>query len=235
VVTVDTAVPSVVLAIYAHPDDPEVSVGGTLARWSAAGAAVHVCICTDGDKGSSDPAAEPADLVARRRLEVAAAGDVLGVVDHHWLGYPDGGIEDDAQLGERLVRLIRSLRPDVVVGADPTAVFFGRHYVNHRDHRRVGWATVDAVSPAAANPHYHPAAGPPHQVSRLYLSGTLEPDVWVDTTASIDIKARAVACHASQVAEPGEWLRAVVRERAEEAGRQAGVRYAEAFRCLILD
>jgi LmbE family N-acetylglucosaminyl deacetylase len=99
----------------------------------------------------------------------------------------------------------------------------------------VGWATIDAVSPAAANPHYFPDAGPAHRVSRLYLSGTLEPDVWVDTTDSIDIKAQAVACHASQVGEPGEWLRAVVRERAEEAGRQAGVRYAEAFRCLILD
>lgn len=234
-VTVDTAVPSTVLAVYAHPDDPDVSVGGTLARWAAAGAQVHVCICTDGDKGSSDPDADLPGLVARRREEVAAAGEVLGVMQHHWLGYPDGGIEDDAELRGRLVRLIRAVRPDAVVGADPTAVFFGRHYLNHRDHRRVGWATIDAVSPAAANPHYHPDAGPAHRVTRLYLSGTLEPDVWVDTTATIDTKARAVACHASQVGEPGEWLRVVVRERAEEAGRQAGVRYAEAFRCLILD
>ncbi|HVM01281.1 MAG TPA: PIG-L family deacetylase, partial [Acidimicrobiales bacterium] len=45
--------PSSALAVYAHPDDPEVSCGGTLARWAAAGAEVHVVVCAAGDKGSS--------------------------------------------------------------------------------------------------------------------------------------------------------------------------------------
>lgn len=233
--TLDTDVPVTALAIYAHPDDPEVSVGGTLAAWAERGTTIHVCICAEGDKGASVVADDPADLVARRRDEVAAAGAVLGVAVHHWLSYPDGEIEDDAALRERLVEVIRRVRPDVVVGPDPTAVFFGQHYVNHRDHRNLGWATIDAVSPAAANPNYFPGAGAAHQVSRLYLSGTLEPDVWIDTSQTIDRKARAVACHASQVGEPGEWLRLVVRERAEQAGRQAGVRFAEGFRRLTLD
>ena len=232
--TLDTDVPATALAIYAHPDDPEVSVGGTLAVWADAGASIHVCICAEGDKGSGS-LVDPNQLVARRRGEVAAAGEVLGITAHHWLGYRDGEIDDDHQLRERLVQLIRRVRPDVVVGADPTAVFFGQHYVNHADHRGLGWATIDAVSPAAGNPNYFPGAGPAHQVSRLYLSGTLEPDVWVDTSTTIDRKARAVACHASQVGEPGEWLRLVVRERAEQAGRQAGVPFAEAFRRLSLD
>jgi LmbE family N-acetylglucosaminyl deacetylase len=235
VAQLDADVPVAVLAIYAHPDDPEVSVGGTLAAWADRGAAIHVCICAEGDKGSSVPVVDAGDLVALRRAEVAAAGAVLGVSAHHWLGYADGQIDDDLELRGRLVELIRRIRPDVVVGADPTAVFFGQHYVNHRDHRSLGWATIDAVSPAAANPNYFPDAGAPHRVSRLYLSGTLEPDVWVDTTRTIDRKAQAVACHASQVGEAGEWLRLVVRERAEEAGRQAGVRFAEAFRRLNLD
>ena len=52
-------VPAVVLAIYAHPDDPEVAAGGTLARWAQAGSRVHICICADGDKGSLDPAVDP--------------------------------------------------------------------------------------------------------------------------------------------------------------------------------
>jgi len=234
VATLDTDVPVTALAVYAHPDDPEVSVGGTLATWADAGASIHVCICAEGDKGSSAPI-DPGELVTRRRAEVAAAGAVLGVAAHHWLGYLDGEIDDDHRLRERLVRLIREVRPDVVMGADPTAVFFGQHYVNHADHRNLGWATIDAVSPAAANPNYFPEAGAPHQVSRLYLSGTLEPDVWVDTSTTIDRKAQAVACHASQVGEPGEWLRLVVRERAEQAGREAGVGFAEAFRRLTLD
>jgi LmbE family N-acetylglucosaminyl deacetylase len=124
--------------------------------------------------------------------------------------------------------------PETVVCPDPTAVFFGERYFNHRDHRIVGWVAMDAVAPAAALPHYFPEAGPAHQVSSVYLSGTLAPNVWVDVSAFIDAKAEALLCHRSQIDEPGEWLRTVVRQRAEEAGRQAGVRYAEGFRRLLL-
>ncbi len=227
-------VPSVVLAVYAHPDDPDVAAGGALAAWAASGCQVHVCIAADGAKGSSDPAVDPADLARRRRGEVAEAGAVLGVAAHHWLGGRDGELEDTPALREAIVALVRALKPEVVVGADPTAVFFGQSYVNHRDHRVLGWATIDAVSPAAANPHYFPDAGPAHRVSALYLSGTLQPDVWVDIGGTVEVKAAAVACHHSQVGEPGEWLRSVVRQRAEDAGRRAGVRFAEGFRRVLL-
>ena len=226
--------PAHVLAIYAHPDDPDVSCGGTLASWAAAGSDVHVCLCCDGDKGSSDPGVDTRHLAARRRREVEAAGRELGVQAHHWLGYPDGEIDDTSELRGRLVALVRQVRPDAVLAPDPTAVFFGPSYVNHRDHRTVGWAVLDAVSPAAASPHYFPGAGPSFQVAALYLSGTLEPDVWVDITAFIDAKAAALACHATQLGEGGEWLRNVVRQRAEDAGQVAGVRYAEAFRRMVL-
>jgi LmbE family N-acetylglucosaminyl deacetylase len=69
----------------------------------------------------------------------------------------------------------------------------------------------------------------------MYLSGTLEPDVWVDVTSTIDAKANALACHVSQVGEAGEWLREAVRRRAEEAGRIAGVPFAEAYKRLVFD
>jgi LmbE family N-acetylglucosaminyl deacetylase len=226
--------PASALAIYAHPDDPDVSAGGTLASWAAAGADIHVCICADGDKGSADPLVVRDDLVARRRAEVAAAGRVIGVSTHHWMGEADGEIEDTTALRGRLVTLIRSVAPEAVVGPDPTAVFFGQSYVNHRDHRALGWSVIDAVAPAAANPHYFPSAGAAHRVRTLYLSGTLEPDCWIDITATIEAKAAAVACHESQVGEPGEWLRGVVRQRAEDAGTAAGVRYAEGFRRIVL-
>lgn len=229
------SVPRSVLAVYAHPDDPDVAAGGTLAAWARAGAVVDVCIAAEGDKGSVDPTTDATALVVRRRAEVAAAGAVLGVRTHHWLGYPDGALDDGDELRRRLVEVIRRVRPDVVLGSDPTAVFFGQHYLNHRDHRVLGWATIDAVAPASGNPHYFPEAGPAHPVTALYLSGTLEPDVWVDITGTIDVKAEALACHTSQVGDPTEWLRAVVRERAEDAGRRAGVRFAEGFRRVLLD
>lgn len=227
-------VPAVALAIFAHPDDPEVAAGGTLARWSAAGSAVHICVCADGDKGSLDPHVKPPDLVAQRRRETEAAGEILGVAEHHWLGYADGGLEDGPELIGRLVEVIRRVKPVAVVAPDPTAIYFGQHYVNHRDHRHVGWASLDAVAPASGNPHYYPEAGAAHQVELLYLAGTLQPDCWVDVSGTIDVKAAAVACHTSQVGEPGEWLRGAVRQRAEDAGREASVAFAEAFRRVIL-
>jgi len=226
--------PASVLAIYAHPDDPEVSCGGTLALWAAAGTSIEVCICAEGDKGSLDPLVDPVELVARRRQEVEAAGRVLGARGHYFLGYCDGDLDDTTELRAKLVALIRQVRPEAVLCPDPTAVFFGQHYANHRDHRVVGLATLDAVAPAAGNPHYFPDAGEAHEPAVLYLSGTLEPDVWVDISTTIETKAEALACHASQIGEPGEWLRSAVRQRAEASGRQAGVRYAEGFRRLLL-
>lgn len=226
--------PASVLAIYAHPNDPEVSCGGTLARWASGGSEVHVVICTRGDKGTSDPDVKPDELAERRAGEVACSAAALGLAGHHLLGYDDGSLEDTAELRGRLVALIRRLAPDTVVCPDPTAVFFGERYFNHRDHRIVGWVAMDAVAPAAALPHYFPEAGRPHQVGGAYLSGTLEPNVWIDVGEFIDAKAEALLCHQSQIGEPGEWLRDVVRQRAEEAGRQAGVRYAEGFRRLLL-
>jgi LmbE family N-acetylglucosaminyl deacetylase len=228
---VDT-IPAIALALYAHPDDPEVSCGATLARWAKEGAAVHVVTSCLGEKGSLELACDPVALADRRAAEAAAASAVLGLASHRSLGYPDGEIDDSLEFRGRLVALIRELRPQVVVCPDPTAAFFGRSYVNHRDHRVIGWATLDAVAPAAWSPLYFPEAGPPHRVEAVYLSGTLEPDVWVNVTSTIDAKVEALLCHESQLGETGESLRTAVRERAEQAGRALGVRYAEGFRLL---
>jgi LmbE family N-acetylglucosaminyl deacetylase len=226
-------VPARVLAVYAHPDDPDVSCGGTLAHWARCGAEVHVVICTDGDKGTTDPEIDPAALAQRRAGETAAAAERLGIGHQHVLGYPDGELDNTATLRRELVGWIRSIRPAAVLCPDPTAVFFGEDYYNHRDHRSVGYAVLDALAPAAALPHYFPEEGPAHQAEVALLSGTLEPTVWVDITASIDDKAAAVACHDSQIDDP-QWAAEVVRRRAEEEGRRAGVAFAEGFRRLRL-
>ncbi|MGH9102053.1 MAG: PIG-L deacetylase family protein [Acidimicrobiales bacterium] len=226
--------PASALAVYAHPDDPDVSCGGTLASWSDAGTAVHVVVCTSGEKGTSDASVDPRDLAAARASEVAAAGAVVGVATQHLLGIPDGELADTAELRCRLVELVRRLRPEVLVCPDPEAVFFGEEYYNHRDHRCAGWLALDAVSPAAALPLYFPEAGPPHRVETAYLSGTLQPDCWIDVSATLERKVSAVSCHVSQVGPHGEWAAEMVRARAEEAGRQGGMRLAESFRRLRL-
>ena len=224
-----TTPPHRATAIYAHPDDPDVSCGGTLASWTGAGCVVELVICALGDKGTSDPSVDPAALAARRRGEALKSSAVLGVSRTTFLGHPDGELGDGTLLRRELVAAIRESRPEVVVCPDPGALFFGEHYYNHRDHREVGFAALDAASDAGM-PLYHRDAGAPHRVRSVFLSGTLTPNVCVDISASVDVKADAVACHESQIAETGEWLRTAVRQRADEAGRQAGVRFAESFR-----
>jgi LmbE family N-acetylglucosaminyl deacetylase len=227
-----TDIPERALAVYAHPDDPEVSCGGTLAHWAAHGTDVRLVVVNAGDKGSHDPATDPVALTRRRADEVHAAAAVLGLSGVDLLGVPDGEAANDLALRGRLVALVRALRPEIVVCPDPTAVFFGDSYVNHRDHREVGWAVVDAVAPAAGSPLYFPEAGPAHQIGTLLLSGTLEADTWVDVTGAVDAKVAAVACHESRMGGDPDLVAELLRRRTAETGEQAGLAFAESFRRL---
>lgn len=228
-------IPARALAVFAHPDDPEVACAGTLARWSAGGCAVHLVICNAGEKGSAEPGADTRELAEVRAAEAAAAARVMGLAGHELLGYPDGEIENTDEVRGRLVASIRAARPEVVICPDPTAVFFGDSYVNHHDHRAVGWAVLDACAPMAASPLYFPAAGAGHQVRTVLLAGTLEPDTWLDIGDVIDTKITALRCHSSQLMAGEDVVADVVRRRAAEVGRAAGVPYAEGFRRLSLD
>jgi LmbE family N-acetylglucosaminyl deacetylase len=226
-------VPSVALAVFAHPDDPEVACAGTLLAWRAGGCTTHLVICNRGDKGTSSPDATPDSVAAMRAAEAAAAADVLGLASHEILDHPDGELENDVPLRSELVARIRGLRPDVVIAPDPTAVFFGETYVNHHDHRAAGWAVLDACAPMAGSRLYFPETGDPHHVSTVLLAGTLEPDVWIDIGHHLDAKVEALRCHRSQLGDGDDVVAEVVRQRAEDAGAQAGLRYAEGFRRLV--
>jgi LmbE family N-acetylglucosaminyl deacetylase len=153
----------------------------------------------------------------------------LAGVDH--LGYPDGELDNDAPLRGRLTALIRALRPEAVVAPDPTAVFFGDSYVNHRDHRELGWAVLDSLVPAASPP-YAPEAGEAHQVGLVLLSGTLEANAWIDVTDVLATKVAAVACHESRLGGDPELVAQLIEQRAAEEGQRAGLVHAEAFRRL---
>ena len=222
------------MAIYAHPDDADVAAGGVLAQWAADGAAVHLVVVCDGAKGSHTSRTNVVSLREARREELQLGADLLGVTTLTCLDLPDGEVSNDQQFRATLVGLIRRHRPEVVVGPDPTATFFGGVYVNHRDHRETGWALLDAVAPAAAMPLYFPEQGEPFQVGQLLLSGTLDADVVIDVSRTIDTKVKAVLAHASQLAGDDQAIRDVVYGRAEQAGRSVGVAFGEAFRSVEL-
>jgi LmbE family N-acetylglucosaminyl deacetylase len=226
--------PRTVMAIYAHPDDADVAAGGAMAQWASQGCTVHLVVICDGSKGAHGSQTRPESLREVRRSESQLAADVLGVSQVHSLEVPDGEVTNSDSLRSQLVGLIRRARPEVILGPDPTATFFGGVYVNHRDHRETGWALLDAAAPAAAMPLYYPDQGEPHQVSWLLLSGTHEPDVAIDVTSTIDVKVKAVLAHHSQTGDDVGAISDVVRGRASQAGRPLGISFAEAFRSVEL-
>lgn len=223
-----------ILAVFAHPDDPEFIVGGSLARWSDEGAEIMLCIVTDGSAGSNNPDQDLDALVHTRQAEERAACAILGVQPVVFLGYRDGTMQPTLELRRDLTRLIRDFKPDRVVISDPTAVLIGDGYINHPDHRAVAEAALYAVFPSAETRPIFPellAEGyEPHKVKELYISDSdfarLE---YVDISSTMDRKIEALLCHKSQVGDDvGKW----VREWAAEAGKAAGLAYAETFRVM---
>jgi LmbE family N-acetylglucosaminyl deacetylase len=142
------------LAVFAHPDDAEICAGGTLAKWAAAGREVHLLVLTNGDRGSTDPWRDRAELAATRRAETEAAAEILGLTSVQVLDVHDGELENTTEIRDAVIRRIRIVRAETVVSCDPTAWFFADRYYNHSDHRRAGEIALDAVFPGAGNPHY---------------------------------------------------------------------------------
>ena len=224
-----------VLCIYAHPDDTEFMIGGSVAHWANEGAEITYCIITDGAAGSNAPDQDIPALIATREAEQRAAAAVLGVQDVLFLGYADGTLEPTIALRRELTRLIRQLRPQRVVAGDPTAVFYGDDYINHPDHRAAAEAAIYAVFPSAVTRPIFPellAEGyEPHQVRELYISSPLVPTTFVDISSTIARKIEALRCHKSQV-DPGDgqWI----RDWAAETGKAAELAAAEGFKVMKL-
>ena len=132
----DLPTPASALAIGAHPDDVEFGCGATLAKWASQGCVVHHLVLTDGSKGTWDPDADSALLAttrqaeqreAARRLAGPQAGEVV------FLGQVDGELDSTLALRGEVARVIRQLRPEVVLGHDPW-----KRYRLHPDHRHAG-------------------------------------------------------------------------------------------------
>lgn len=233
--------PRSAMTIHAHPDDQEFTVAGTLAKWARAGCTITVVCITSGDAGSNDPAKQAADkpaLAALREREQLDAGRVIGVTETVFLRYPDGALQHTLDLRRDLTRLIRRHKPEAVMCGDPTARFYGNSYMNHPDHRAAADAACDAVFPSAGTrlifPELLSEGLEPHSAKRLYLHGSEKPDVWIDTSETIEIKIDALRRHRSQVGE-GKDLDRMLREWAAEEGKPRGLQYAEAFRVMVLD
>jgi LmbE family N-acetylglucosaminyl deacetylase len=232
-----TEVPDRAMVVFAHPDDAEIGSGGVVARWVAAGCEVTYVLCTNGDSGTADRSLTPEALAARRAAEQRAAADFMGVRHVVMLGYPDGELEDTRQFLGDVVKAIRRHRPHTVFVHDPYRV----QGFQHRDHRKAGIATTDAVYPYARDHLHFPehlAEGlEPHKVRELWSWGMDEPNVIVDVTGSIDRQIAALVRHESQMpgfnVPAGSTIGERVKKNAAEHANGYGFEYGAVFRRLV--
>lgn len=223
------------IVLFAHPDDAEFMCGGTVARWAREGCEVHYVVATDGSAGSNEPGTSREAMRPVREREQRAAADVLGVASVTFLGEPDGLLEVTPDTRRKVCREVRRLRPDVIVAPDPSRLWTGDRYVNHRDHKVAGELALTAVMPDAPTrvmfQELEHEGLEPFEVPSLYLTVS-EPDVFVDITDTIETKLAALACHASQLSLPE--VEPWVRERGKLIAEMAGgsMAYAEGFKAF---
>ncbi len=216
--------------VVAHPDDAEFSSAGTIARLTKLGKKVVIVQVTSGDKGTADHTIPSDQLASGREIEEKNAADVLGVSDVVFLRCTDGELVPDLALREKVVRQIRTFKPDVIVSHDPY-----RPYALHPDHRACGFAAIDAVYPTARDPHYFPehlAEGlEPHKTAEIWFFNAEQPDLIVDITDTFDAKIASLKEHASQVGD-GIEMEKRVRERNAEVAAGQEFELAEAFKTV---
>jgi LmbE family N-acetylglucosaminyl deacetylase len=187
-----------ILAIGAHPDDCDIKAGGTAAKWRALGYTVQFVSLCDGAAGHqtlSGPA-----LAERRRAEARAAGQVIGAA-YEVLDFPDGELQASLEARRRVIRLVRSFRPDLLLTHRPTDY--------HPDHCATGLLvqeaayllTVPAVCPDT--PHLERSPVILHFSDAFKKPCRFEPHVVVDIGKELDQLVTMLHCHASQFYE---WL-----------------------------
>lgn len=212
-----------IIAFGAHPDDCEIQVGGTAARWAKAGHHVLFVSVTNGDIGHWREAGGP--LAKRRKAEVDQAHEILGiqgvVLDIH-----DGELEPTLENRRTLTRLIRHWNADIVMGHRPNDY--------HPDHRYTGVLMQDAaymvtvpffcpdVPEMKKNPVFM------YYTDRFQKPNPSEPDIVINVDPVMEKKLDALGVMISQFAEGGANGNASLYpdDPARQAARRQQVRHS---------
>ena len=229
-----------ILVVMAHPDDCDFGAGGTIAHWTAKGIQVSYCIITNGDQGGEESGIPLEEMPKVRQKEQRDAGRALGVADIQFLNYRDGWLTPTIELRKDIVREIRRAKPDRMVIQSPERNW-DRIGASHPDHLAAGETAIQAVYPDARNPFAFTdlrAEGfEPWRVREVWVTGSPNPNHFVDITDTFDKKMAALHSHVSQTAHNKElenMVRSWGERNAESQGLPAG-RIAEIFKIVNTD
>jgi LmbE family N-acetylglucosaminyl deacetylase len=226
-----------IVSIHAHPDDAEILCAGTLALLAQAGHQITIVTMTPGDKGSDT--LDPEAIAAVRRVESLTAAALIGA-ESVCAEFRDLEIFNNHESRQRVVELVRSLRPEIVLTSAPSDYL--------ADHEVTSALVRDSLFAASA-PNYHTAghtASPPlPAIPHLYFMDPIEgvdreghrvhPEFYVDVTSVFEVKKAMLAAHASQ----REWLYRLhgiddylttMEAWSTYRGHEIGVLHAEGFR-----
>jgi LmbE family N-acetylglucosaminyl deacetylase len=242
-------IPKSAMTIFAHPDDAEFTIGGTIAKWAAAGCEITMVLCTSGNVGTHDPKYTLKTLAQTREAEQKEVAAFFGVKHVVFLRYDDCALEPSLALSRKVVRAIRKYKPEVVLCGDPEGWFYGSNYINHPDHRAAAAVALESVFPRAEMELFWPEEGSVHKVHAVYIHGGQKSDTAVDIATTLAKKAAALKLHKSQMGDwdPTEMITQWAQEEAKECRKRAKKRgqktkaddggklkYAEAFLVMTL-
>lgn len=216
------------LAIFPHPDDAELTCGGTLHKSVRQGRRVGALDLAAGEMASRG-------TPALRAEESARAAEVLGLQYRENLGLPDTGIVNSPETRRLVAQAIRRLRPRIVITTAPSP--FGRH----PDHRETAELVRDACFMSGLK--RLDDTTPPHRPLKVlhsitYREDYLKPTFVVDVTEEFEAKLAAIRCYASQfdgaiqageVYPNGEPLLDIIRHQGAHYGSLIRTRYGEPF------
>ncbi len=221
----DTDLAVDVLAIAAHRDDVEQTCGGTLLRMASRGLRTGILDLTQGESGTRGSAAE-------RAAEAEAAGQILGVSHRQALDLPDGAVANTLENRLKIARVVRELRPRVVI-----LPYWEARHPDHATCATVGYeacflAGLSRVEAGNAPPHR------PFKIVYASLYADVRPSFIVDITPFIEQRHAALMAYQSQYSNqaqggglfvPEEEIRERTFAEARHYGLLAGVRHGEPF------
>jgi LmbE family N-acetylglucosaminyl deacetylase len=198
----------------ARKDDAVVYYGALIHKLRQDSKEVFVVTVTDGSRGSGDKQISEAELGKMRVQEELTALKFLGVEPNNFvcLNYKDGEVESNYKLIGEVSKYIRKFKAEIVCTHEPTAIYQQTYakdgfFVQHRDHRKIAEAVVDAAYPFSRDRSFFPdhllEGIEPHACYEILMTDEISSNFQIDYTDEVEIKKEALRLHQSQFDEGG--------------------------------